>query len=524
MRKLLTIAGPDGAGKTSVVTELTLRLAAVGPVERHHHRIGVLPRSATSLIPTERPHDQAPYGSLVSVAKILYLYAEWVLASAVQSRRGPNRHGWTVLERGWWDLLVDPRRYRLRPHPRLVEVLGWLRPGKGRVMVLNAPAEVLHDRKQELPADEITRQLALWRHIAVRHPEILFVDVDRPVDEVVDEIWSLAVIPDRTSNDPIEVRAGVHLDTTPEPERWIRLSARTHHWYLPTRHPAATSTSLLIHQPMRPPAQLAWRAARTVAATGALRAMPAHAVPSIHARIRPHIPAGGTAAISTRLTRRSGTRAMALTIDAAGQPHSLIKLADDELGRARLAGEVEAVEQFGPLLAPPVTTPMLLHIEPGLIVFEAVRWSARREPWRLDPELAYGMGELFAQGANLTNETGISHGDFAPWNVLKVGDGWSLIDWEDAGDGRPAFEDPFRYLAQACTLLGHPSEEQILEGLLGRGPVGEILAAYADGAGIKADGLSEQFGDFVDRTADWDPEAHDRLRSVLASHDRSLHG
>lgn len=511
MRRLITIAGPDGAGKTTVADVLADRLSERGDVERLHHRFDLLPRSATSRVATTEPHAQRPYNAPLSAAKILYLYLEWTLAWLTRALPFATQKGWIVLERGWWDLLVDPQRYRLRPFPRLVDALGRARPGKGVVVVPEGPAAVLHQRKQELPVEEIERQLTLWRSLATKHTEIRLVDVDRPVDEIVEDILALATTTPEA--DPGTSDDGA--TSTPTPERWVRLSTSAHHWYLPTRRREMSRSSLLIHQPMRRHARWAWRAAQLAAGTGALRILPPHEVPSIYELILPHIPPGGTAAISTR---RAGTRSMALILDESGRPDSVIKLADTEKGRARLAAEVDAVRRFGPLLPPSVTAPEVRHAEPGLVVAEAALWKVRPEPWRLTPELARSMGQFFAQGRAVGCDTGPAHGDFAPWNVMKTDDGWCLIDWEDAGDDRQPFEDVFHYVVQAGTLLGRPHSHEVLDGLYLHGPVGEVFAAYADGAGIGATNLVELFDDYLDRSHDWDPEARGRMRTALTAH------
>jgi hypothetical protein len=326
---------------------------------------------------------------------------------------------------------------------------------------------------------------------------------------VVDDILA-TVAPGTTAQSTVDDSSA-----GPAPERWVRLSTRAHRWYLPTRNRAASRGSLLIHQPMRRGAQLAWRAAAATAGSGVLRLLPAHELPSVHRLIVPHIPPGGTTAISTR---RVGTRSMALTLDAAGRPHAFIKLADTDVGRSRLASEVDAVRRFGPLLPPNVIAPEVLHAEPGLVVFEAAQWRVRPKPWRLDPELAHSMGRFFALAGNADGHTGPAHGDFAPWNVMRLDDGWCLIDWEEATDGRPPFEDPFHYVVQACTLLGRPREDDIFDGLHLKGPVGEVFAAYADGAGISTDDLPERFRHYLEQTTDWDPEARGRLHAALTAH------
>jgi hypothetical protein len=51
------------------------------------------------------------------------------------------------MERGWQDIAVDARRYRLQISPRLVFAMASLLPVPDLILVLEAPTEVLLDRK-----------------------------------------------------------------------------------------------------------------------------------------------------------------------------------------------------------------------------------------------------------------------------------------------------------------------------------------------------------------------------------------
>jgi thiamine kinase-like enzyme len=91
------------------------------------------------------------------------------------------------------------------------------------------------------------------------------------------------------------------------------------------------------------------------------------------------------------------------------------------------------------------------------------------------------MGAFF--GANGADELmGLTHGDFAPWNLLKTERAWVLVDWEEARQRDRPFFDLFHYLFMAHLNLGEFSQEALLEGLEGKGWIGRAIAAYAEGA------------------------------------------
>jgi hypothetical protein len=189
----ILIGGPDGCGKSTVAELLSDSLTSRGMVtERLHYRPNIL--FGTGAEPEVEGASDAPYGPAAhgltrSVIKLLITYAD-ELAHTVLRVTG-RRPRVVIQERGWWDQAIDTRRYRLhRASGRLVEFLGAWLPRADLVVVLTGPSSVIHDRKPELPLEEIDRQLSEWRsgasRMARRH---LFVDVrDTAPQNAVDGI------------------------------------------------------------------------------------------------------------------------------------------------------------------------------------------------------------------------------------------------------------------------------------------------------------------------------------------------
>jgi hypothetical protein len=181
---VLAVAGPDGTGKSTVCDALVGGILRDRPVMRVHHRFGVLPaRGGEQAVVTE-PHRAEPYPAPVAALKTLVLFADFWLGWVLRVRPFVRRGGWVVLERGWWDLAVDPRRYRLRGG-RLVRVLGRLLPQADVLLVLEGPAATLWARKQELPVAELARQVRAWHEVVPERVPRVHLDTSGPLDEVV---------------------------------------------------------------------------------------------------------------------------------------------------------------------------------------------------------------------------------------------------------------------------------------------------------------------------------------------------
>jgi hypothetical protein len=183
---VLTVAGPDGTGKSTVCDALIAGVLRDRPVLRVHHRFGVLPGRGGNRGDVTEPHRETPYSTPVAALKTLALFVDYWLGWIVRVRPFVRRRsGWVVLERGWWDLAVDPRRYRLREGGGLVRLLGRLLPQADVLLVLEGPAEVLRARKPELPVGELERQVRAWHEAVPASVARVYIDTTVPVEQVV---------------------------------------------------------------------------------------------------------------------------------------------------------------------------------------------------------------------------------------------------------------------------------------------------------------------------------------------------
>jgi hypothetical protein len=192
---IITVAGPDGSGKTSFCDALLAGALRDENVRRIHHRFALLPVRGGNTSDPSQPHAEPPYARGVSEAKVLALFGEWLIGM-LRARPFVRSGGFLIIERGWWDLAVDPARYRLQPNLALVRMLGRLLPRADLLIILEGPAELLAARKNEVSVEELARQRSVWREIVPRRQRTLYIDVSRPLSDVVsratDEVSLLA--------------------------------------------------------------------------------------------------------------------------------------------------------------------------------------------------------------------------------------------------------------------------------------------------------------------------------------------
>ena len=511
---VLVLAGPDGTGKSSVAAALLPELQLLfRRTMRRHWRPGLLPAPGTMVgaRPGEasKPHGQTPHGRLLSQVLLAYYWCDFLLGSWLRIWPERTRSGLVLMERGWFDLAVDPRRYRLQASPRLVRALGRLLPRPDLVLVLRAPARQLAARKQELDQPELERQLQAWREVLPSRIRHAAVDASVPLASVVGQARdaTLELLGERSMR---RLRPG--WTTVPGSSRW----------WLP-RGPARTAAQALrIYQPVSLKARAGWRVARAAARCGAFRLTVGGPAPppAVLELVAPHCPPGGHVAV---MRSNRPARFLVLLLDGQGRPSAVAKVALDRQGEEALGREAVALRDMGGRLAPPLSAPRLLASEPGLLLTGAVPWRIRRDPADLPPAVAAGLGALFRTGAVGDGpRIGPSHGDCAPWNLLETAGGWVLVDWEAAAEERPAFFDVFHHLVLASALLGRPSDEAIIEGVLGRGPIVEAVHAYAAPAGLDATDAPRYLLKFLRADPGFTDGEPARIRAVLDTRERLL--
>lgn len=479
LRGVVEVAGPDGVGKSTLVDLLLAGPLADRPVLRLHHRPGLLPTRGGAHADPSDPHGQAAYPLVASWLKVLYLWLDHVLAAPRLARAA--RRGWVVLERGWWDVAFDPDRYRLRGSTALVRVLGRLTPRPHLVLVLEAPAHEIRRRKRELTVVEIRQQAGRWRTALPPSVRRAYLDAGQPPERLcaaaAAELSLLAGVPRRDSG-------------------WTSLpTPRSGRWLVPRGPRRVARGALLLHQPMTPSGQVGWHLAAAAARLGLLRLLPRHPgpPPDVMHRLR----SLRTRAPFVAVARVRGVdRYVALLLDPDGEPAAAVKLVGSGDVEPGLLREESALRHGHQHLRAPLCAPAVLERQAGLLVLEAVAWRARLRPWRLAPAAAGAIG-AYARRASGHGDAGLAaHGDFAPWNLLRTSTGWSVIDWEDAGP-RDDWYDVAHYLGQSHVLLGRPRARTIARGLRGRGWVGRVLVAYADGAGLDPAGARAAFRGYL---------------------------
>lgn len=191
----VVLLGPDGAGKSSVVREVSRQMEDVfARTICRRFPPGVLQRL---LRRPEPPPEKAPHGSpprpfAASVVRaIFYWFAYYAIGYWVTDRVAMARSGLIMHDRHLADALVDPIRYRYGGPPWLLRLIWRLIPKPDLVILLDAPADVLQGRKQEVPYSETARQRNAYRALLSQLTNGHVVDATQPLEQVASDVTGI---------------------------------------------------------------------------------------------------------------------------------------------------------------------------------------------------------------------------------------------------------------------------------------------------------------------------------------------
>lgn len=183
--------GPDGVGKSAVIERLEENLAGAFCGCRRFHFRPRLGRRDVDRTPVTAPHGQSPRGLLLSLCKLVYWLLDCWLGYLVRVSPNTRRSRLVVFDRYLPDMLVDPVRYRLPSSAmRFAAAIVRLAPQPDLYVLLDAPAEIVQQRKREVSLAESQRQRLEYLNRFRSLPAALVVNADYPVAAVAENVAS----------------------------------------------------------------------------------------------------------------------------------------------------------------------------------------------------------------------------------------------------------------------------------------------------------------------------------------------
>ena len=118
---------------------------------------------------------------------------DYCLGYAIRGYPQLTRATLVIFDRYYHDLLVDTRRYRYGGSRWLAKFIAWFIPKPDLWILLDAPAEVMQSRKQEVSFAETERQTKAYLELAATLPNAHVVDASLDADLVAQNIQKIAL-------------------------------------------------------------------------------------------------------------------------------------------------------------------------------------------------------------------------------------------------------------------------------------------------------------------------------------------
>jgi thymidylate kinase len=186
--------GCDGSGKSTLIDKLiaeTKDLQVFRSVAYHH--LYPQKKSAKKNTAVSNPHEQKNRSKLESNLKLLYFFFLYFIGYWRTIYPQKIKSNLVIFDRYYFDILVDPKRYRHNGSEWLTKLIGWAIPKPDISIVIDADPKVLQSRKQEVSFDESKRQREKYLELNSIIENVTIVDNNDNVEKAYFEIKSTIV-------------------------------------------------------------------------------------------------------------------------------------------------------------------------------------------------------------------------------------------------------------------------------------------------------------------------------------------
>ena len=130
---------------------------------------------------------------LPSIVKLFYFLCDYWVGYLTKTRSELVSSTLVIFDRYYCDILIDPLRYRYGAPLWLARLVGEFIPKPDLVILLNAPPEILQERKKEVSFEETCRQQAAYLEYVKAQNNGCVIDASQPLGQVVHDVEEVIV-------------------------------------------------------------------------------------------------------------------------------------------------------------------------------------------------------------------------------------------------------------------------------------------------------------------------------------------
>jgi thymidylate kinase len=185
--------GTDGSGKSTLIEGVmpVLNEAFHKAVYYEHMRPNCLPSIARLFGkqenfegPVTNPHGSSTSGVFGSLFRWAYYMLDYTIGFylKVWPKKAIRSCAW-IFDRYYYDYLIDPHRARVSLPRWLLKAGQFLIPEPDIILCLGADSAMIHQRKPELPLEEVERQVRELKSFCDSHKRAVWIDTGKSIDE-----------------------------------------------------------------------------------------------------------------------------------------------------------------------------------------------------------------------------------------------------------------------------------------------------------------------------------------------------
>lgn len=150
---IITVIGPDGSGKTTIIKKLTDKLTNKNIKYKYFH---LKPNIFQGNKPVTDPHNQTPRSKILSLIKIIY----WLILFRIYFTLSLfSKTKLYIFDRYPDDLLIDQKRYRFSLNNHITSLILRLFPRPAIWINMTGEAKEIWCRKKEIRLEVLKLQL-----------------------------------------------------------------------------------------------------------------------------------------------------------------------------------------------------------------------------------------------------------------------------------------------------------------------------------------------------------------------------
>jgi len=182
----ISLLGPDGSGKSSIINELSER----NTFFRNRYYFHLKPRvfgDKGDGKPVIDPHAKPEHRGLNSYFKLFYFMSDYIFGYLFAIFPLKLKSSLIIFDRYYDDILVDPKRFRYGGSIRFAKFMQNFISKPDIYFILVADPDIIYARKKEVSFEELSRQIAKYKKL-VDNKRYISIDVNRNIVDIVNDI------------------------------------------------------------------------------------------------------------------------------------------------------------------------------------------------------------------------------------------------------------------------------------------------------------------------------------------------